>query len=207
MIDLDHAARQLGAVWALTFPREGDDWRDRMDRSMEATFRSFWALLIAAPFSFMVIIAVRRAAAASPDIESSALMTAPLIFHLFTELLVYLVDWGVSIAAIVIVARVIEAARHASDAIIAYNWAQVFAAALQSAPLAIIGVFGSAEIAGILAIPALVISLMILWSVFRRALTASAGMAVAMIAIMVLITIVVGAFIRGAATGLLQVLS
>ncbi|MEL7486941.1 MAG: hypothetical protein AAGJ87_06980 [Pseudomonadota bacterium] len=203
-MDVDHAARQLSAVWALAFSRDPEDWTGRLDRSLESVFRSFWAIAFSAPFVVMALIAWRRTAAASPQIDATALMAAPLPLQLAIESVVYLADWGVSVAAIVLFARALDVSRHAADAIIAYNWTQVFAAVFQSIPVAIAALGGATALVGVFALPAIAVSLMILWAVFRRALTLTPGMTLALIIVMILITIIVGGALREGATVLFQ---
>ena len=207
MIDFDYAARQLVGVWRMAFTRgwEGaSDWRDDIDRSVDGVFKSFWAIAFAAPFALLSYVALHRAVKNIPSIDSTPLLEAPLAVMLGVEFLSYAVDWAVSIGAIVLMARALEATRTVTDTIITYNWAQVFAVALQSIPIALMGLFGTQAIAGILALPILVIVLVLFWGVFRQAMELKPGMAVAMIFLLTLINIIVNSVVVGGATMLLQ---
>ena len=207
MIDFDYAARQLAGVWRMAFTRgwEGAaDWRNDIDRSVDGVFKSFWAIAFAAPFALLSYVALHRAVKKIPTIEASPLLEAPLGVMLGVEFLSYAIDWGVSIGAIVFMARALDATRKVTDTIITYNWAQVFAVALQSIPIALMGLLGTQAIAGILALPILVIVLVLFWGVFRQAMELKPGMAVAMIFLLTLINIIVNSLVVGTATMLLQ---
>lgn|GEM_PF-773913 len=207
MIDFEYAARQLASVWRMAFTRNwenGGDWRDDLDRSVDGVFKSFWAIAFAAPFALLSYIALRRAAEQISSVETSPLLQAPLGFMLGVEFLSFAVDWGISIAAIIFVARALEATTRITDTIITYNWAQVFAVALQSIPIALMGLLGTQAIAGVLALPILVIVLVLFWGVFRQAMELKPGMAIAIIFLLTLINIIVNSLIVGAASMLLQ---
>lgn len=207
MIDFDYAARQLAGVWRMAFTRDWEgtpDWRETIDRSVDGVFRSFWAIAFAAPFALLSYVALHRAVKNIPSIESTPLLEAPLGVMLGVEFLSYAIDWGVSIGVIVFLARALDATRNITDTIITYNWAQVFAVALQSIPIVLMGLLGTQAIAGILALPILVIVLVLFWGVFRQAMELKPGMAVAMIFLLTLINIIVNSLVVGVATIFLQ---
>ncbi len=202
MIDIDYAAGQLSAVFRMALARDpanADASLGEIDSSVDGFFRSFWAIALAAPFAIVSVISVRTAARRAPEIETGPLYDSPLAIHLGVEGFGYLLDWGVSIAAIALFARAIGATKAASEAIVSYNWAQVIAHGVQAAPISVIALFGAQSLAPLLFLPVLAFVLVLFWGVFRRAMGASAGMAAAIIILLTLISLIVSSLVTALA--------
>ena len=212
MITFNYAAQQLTSIWRLAFTfsdqsygePKNEDWRNSLDRSVDGVFKSLWAILFAAPFALLTFIALRRAANNIDEIETTPLLEAPLGLMLGVEFLSYVVDWGISIALIIFIARTLNITKTITDTIITYNWAQVYAAGFQSIPIAMMGLMGTSAIAGLLAIPILIVVLIIFWNVFRQAMGLNAGMTIAMIVLLTLVNVIVNSLIAGTANIMLQ---
>ena len=205
MIDFDYAARQISAVLRMAISRPGEEtWRNDLDRSIDGFFKSFWAIALAAPFAILGFVALHRAARIIPDIDSNPLFEAPMGVMVGVNFIAYLADWAISIGAILLIARVIDATKTVTDTIVSYNWAQVFAIGIQTVPIAIMGLTGQQVIAGFLALPIFACVLILFWSIFRRAMGAGAGISVALVVLLTLINIIVRSIVVGLALIFIQ---
>ena len=72
MIRLDYAASQIGAVWKMGWNRPG--WEETLDRTVDGVFKSFWAIFLAVPFSFLGFYSARRFAERTPEKEYVAIV-------------------------------------------------------------------------------------------------------------------------------------
>ena len=143
MISFDYAARHLRGVWRLACG--DDDWRNDMDLTTDGVFASFWAVAFSVPFEIMGGMAEARIAAATPAYSSSLYASVPIAVMLGTQIIASLIAWGVTIAALVLVAQRVGASRESAGLIISYNWSQLLAYFSVMAPAAAIAVTGSAE--------------------------------------------------------------
>jgi len=193
MISFEYAAVQLVAVWRMAINNPG--WRDSLDRSVDGVFRSFFAILFAAPFTIFSYLALQRAAGNLPDIPATPMLEAPLPFFIFWEATAYLLDWAVSLGVIVLVAKAVNAERNVAQTIIAFNWTQVLTAAAQAAPFAAMTLTTNAAIVGTVALPALVFSIFVYWGVLRRGLDVSAGVVIALIGAFAIVGIIVSSIV------------
>jgi hypothetical protein len=162
----EYAARQLGAVWDMTFG--GRRWMDAFDRSLDGVFRSFWGPALAAPFVLLAHVSLRRAVERFPETRSEPLFEAPIAQGAAVQILAFGADWGAALLALVLMLRALGAQKNAATAIAGYNWLQVHTAAIQAVPAAAAPF--SREAAALLLLPAFGIVIAIYWGVLRRSL-------------------------------------
>ena len=205
MTDFDYAARQLAGVWKMAWNRP--DWRETLDRSVNGVFLSFWAAAFAAPLAFLGYFSMRRAAGRMTDFPETTLMDSPAWYALAAEMVGYATDWAVSLITLLFAARTLKAEKRVGDVVIGFNWLQVFIAASQAAPLALLGLTGSAEFAGLIFIPATVLIIALFWGYLRRSLEAGPGAVIALILLLTLIGIVVNSVVSAAAAGFYRLFS
>lgn len=196
----DYAARQIGGVWKMAWNLPG--WEGALDRSVDGVFRSFWAALIAAPFVVLGFVSVRRAAARAPDFPDAPILAAPVFVATAIEVAAFAVDWGASLAALIVAARLLKAERHAADAIIGYNWLQVPTTAAQALPLAASSL--GREIAGLLFLPVLAFVVALYWGMLRRSLRIGPAAAAGLILLLTIVGLVANALVSTAGLALLQ---
>lgn len=205
MINFDYAASQMAAVWNMAWNRPG--WQDALDRSVDGVFRSFWALALAAPFSLLGYFSLRRAALHIPELRETPLLQAPLPFSLTVEIIGYLVNWGAGLAALILFARALGAGARIADVIIGFNWLHVLIAIAQVIPQAVLGFAGRREIAGLLAIPSVVLVVALIWGYIRRSLGASLARSISILLFLILLGVFMSLLIEGIAGLLLQAFS
>lgn len=204
MIDLDHAARQLGAVWKMVW--NAPDWQTGLDRSVDGVFRSFGAILLAAPIAFASYFSLRRASTRIPDFPEEPLLAAPFAVYITAQMIAFLVDWAVTLIALMFAARAVGAARRAGDVVIGFNWGQVFIATAQAIPLVILGVTARGEIAGALLLPSLAFIIAFYWGLIRRSAGAGAAATVAILILLTLLGLIVRSLVGAGALGLYRLL-
>ncbi|MEM9015258.1 MAG: hypothetical protein AAGB02_09160 [Pseudomonadota bacterium] len=205
MIDFDYAGQHVRGVWRLAFG--GGDPHSDLDNSHSGVFRSLAAIILSAPFTLLAVTSARRAALMSPDIRSSALSEAPIAVFLTAKTTVFLLDWAIGLAALIFTARLLGATEKAAGAIVSYNWAQLIIAIVVAGPLVILGMTADANIFSLFYFPALAFSIVLLWRVLRASLPLDVGMAIALIAVLLLIGVVANASVSYVALGLLQLFS
>lgn len=201
-MDFDYASRQIVASSMMAFARQG--WEERLDRSVDGVFRSFQAILIAAPIALVGHFALRRAAARIPDLQASVLLEAPYAYAVSVELVGYIVDWAASLALLIFAARALGASRRVGDLVVAFNWTQIPIALAQTSWLVLLGWAGSGSITAIAMFPAIAVIIALRWGVIRRGAGANAGAATGLIALLMLTGVISGAIVSGVATALYE---
>lgn len=180
MIRFDYAARHLRGVWRLI---GGDEnWRDEMDLSTDGVFASFWSIALSAPFAIVGILTEYRIAGSSPAFQSSLHAKAPVAVMAPIELLSSLIVWLLSAAALVFVARRLNATREIAALIVSFNWSQLLAFITVMAPAIAIAATGNAEISSLLYFIVLIFSIYLFWVILRRNLPIDIGVTVLLIA-------------------------
>ena len=199
MISFDYAAHQIGGVWKLAFPqfqqKSGSQADTALDYTIDGFFKSFWAILFAAPFAILSFIAAQRFV---EKFDSEALTTVqqtPLPTMLVINSTAFVIDWGISILAIVAVAKALNATSTVANTIIGYNWATMINTGLNALVLVMVSFLGKA--ASAIAIPITAIVLALLWGVFRRTMNTTPGTTIAIIMILTLISFIVSAGFTG----------
>lgn len=192
MISLDDAARQIAGAWRMAFGEK--DWRNALDRSIDAVFASFAAFLVAAPLVALFTISAKQAAARAPDFSDSIYLTAPLLPLVVGDLLIFAADWAASLLMLILIARATGAGRHAADLIVGYNWIQPVIAAAQLPAIAVIASTASMTAGALLGLPAFLLTIFLIWGILRRGLAArrapAAAILVALIALGAVINMV-----------------
>ena len=195
MVPFTYATAHLSAVWRLAFAskQSPDTWRDMIDRSVDGVFKSFWAIVYAAPFAALSFISMHRLAPQLDETFRSPLFEAPFTVAFITLFLTYVLTWAVSIIAVTFVAQRAGFARHVSDLVICYNWSQVIIVALQAAPITLVALSPAiAPIGTILAFVSLFVVFILFWRVFRRVLGAGAGLTIALLGLLLIINVIIG---------------
>lgn len=183
-------ASQVSGVWGMAFNRPG--WDRALDRSLDGVFGSFSALLWAAPLMALNFAALKALFASSPQLAEDTLIGAPMPFWVAANLATAALDWAVGLCALLAAAHFLGAGKRAGDAVIGYNWMQLITAAVQSLPIFAGLAAKSASTFSVLSLPAIGVSLAILWGVLRRGLGLAPGSAVAVSAASILLSVLVG---------------
>lgn len=202
MTGFDYAASQLAGVWGMAWNRDG--WRAMLDRSVDGVFKSFWAMVFAAPFSLLGYFLLRQAASRLPGLPDAPLLHAPLAFGLGVEIIGYLVNWVAALVALVMIARALRAGERISEIIIGFNWLHVFIAVIQIAPLAAMGLGGGSGFAGGLAIASTAVIVALFWGYVRRAFGAPVFQSAGLVIFLTLLGLLTNVAVEGAANLFLQ---
>jgi hypothetical protein len=185
MIDFDYIARHVRGVWRMAFG--GGDWREDMDRSMDGVFASFWAIIITAPFVLVAVTASKQLAAPSTEFSNVVYAKTPLPVLFTAEIIALAAYWAASIAALVLTARSLNATRQVAGLIVAYNWGQLVIFMLSAAPAATLIFTGNLNLFALVALPAGIAGVFILWRILRQNLPLTIG---GVIFLIVLLTVV-----------------
>lgn len=199
MISLDDAARQMGAAFQMAAGREG--WRDKLDCSVDGVFRSFTAIVFAAPAAFAAVLSGRRASKSSPDLPADALAAAPLPLHAAAEFVAFGLDWALGLAVLLIAARTLKADRGAAPLIAGYNWAQPLVLFAAAPALALVAVTGSSA-ASVFLIPVLAFNLALYWGIIRRGLGLEPAPTLGLLVFVVFAGFIADEIVSGAAKAL-----
>ena len=185
MMSLAHIRAHLLGVWRMARGRE--DWEDGLDLSTDGVFGSFGVLLFILPMLALTTAAVRSVPfeAAADDAARAvwASLTFPAAFAMEAGQL--LLSWIAELAILAGVLRATGAETRAAQTIVGYNWVQLFSAIgstlaiVIAAPAVTTGAL--AEIAVMVGLGALVLSLYLNWGLARRAVGLEAGPAVGLI--------------------------
>lgn len=197
MIDLDYAASQLGAVWRMAWNWPG--WADSLDRSVDGVFKSFWAIALTAPLTLLDYFSSRRVIAQFPELRETPLLQAPFAIGFTVEFIGFLLSWAAGLVVLVYVARLAGASARAADLIIGYNWLHVYIGALQAAPLALMSIFGARQTAALLAAPATILTIALLWGLLRRTIGAGIARTISILLLLIFVGVAVSLLIDGIA--------
>jgi hypothetical protein len=188
MMDFDYIARHVRGVWRMAFGgNESDGGDDDMDRSMDGVFASFWAVVITAPFAMVAFTADKQIAASSTEFSNTVYAKAPLPVLFTAEIIALAAYWAASIAALVLTARSLNATRQVAGLIVAYNWGQLVIFMLSAAPAATLIFTGNLNLFALVALPAGIAGVFILWRILRQNLPLTIG---GVIFLIVLLTVV-----------------
>lgn len=192
MILFDTAAGQIAGAWKMAF--NAGDWKAALDRSIDGVFGSFSAFLFAAPLVALFTLSARRAAARVPDFPDTLYQSAPLAALLVADLATYALDWGASLALLVMLARASGAGDRAADVIVGYNWIQPVIAATQLPSIALMASTASAAAGGLFGLPAFALTAFLIWGIIRRGLNVAPAQAAAAFVALALVGIVIDSF-------------
>lgn len=205
MIDFDYAGRHVRGVWRMA---TGDAaWGEDIDRSVDGVFKSFWAMTLTAPFALLAFHSAERAASASPRYPETIFALAPAPVVIGAEMTAFCVSWLASIIALGFIARALDASRQAAALIVTFNWSQLLTFAAAAIPSAFLAATGDDQVFVLLALPAMVVSVVVLWGVLRRNLPVTVGVAVALMALLTLIELAINAATTQGAVALFQLLA
>lgn len=194
------AFAQLRGVFAMAFDRPG--WERSLDRSLDGVFASFSAIVWSAPLLIANFAAMKALFSGAGDGVDDPLLDAPMTFWLASNMATFLADWAVGLVAILAAAHFLGASRRAGDVVIGYNWLQFVSAAAQAIPIGAGLVAASPATFSLLMMPAIAVSLAVFWGVLRRGLGLAPGLAVAVAAASLLLSVIVGAACHAAALAL-----
>lgn len=189
MTVFDHAARSLDGAWRMAWGMPG--WEERLDRSVDGVFRSFWALAAAAPFPLLSFASFRRASGVIAGFPKPPLLEAPFALLATAELASFFLAWGFSLFTLIMIARNVGAQKSVASLIVGFNWAHVYAAAAIALPVMVMGLTASTRLASAIYLPAVVFAVAIVWGILRRSLPLNVGMTLAAMALLALIGVVV----------------
>ena len=172
MTDLRYYAEQIGGMWAMAIGRPA--WRDRLDRSTDGVFRSFWALVPALIITLIFAAYVHANPALIEDatgLTQSGTLTVPsLPLWLIMETLHLVVSWGAGLWIVVFSGTRLEGRHAAADLIVGYNWLQLVFRVALIFPMALFIITGTRGVAGLVVIPIVGLSVFLHWGVLRRAI-------------------------------------
>ncbi len=205
MIDFEYAGRHVRGVWRMA---QGDHaWAEDIDSSTDGVFKSFWAIAFAAPFALLVIRAAQRATARADGYGAEIFEQIPALAAFVALMLAFLTSWLASVAALAFIARGLNAQRKAGALIVTFNWSQLIAIAAATVPAVVLALTGNEQIVMLLALPAVFVSVYVLWGVLRRNLPITVGVAIAVMALLAFIDLGVNAVATQGAVGLFHLLS
>ena len=205
MISIDYVAQNIRGVWRMVFG--GEDWREDFELTTEGVFKSFWAIALSAPLALLAFAAARRAVIDAPEFRDTIFAKAPFGLLLLAELGALVLYWAASVAALVMIAKSINASRQIARLIITFNWGQLLTFIIIAGPAALLGMTGDFNLFVLLYLPALFLSLAIIWGVLRKNLPVTIGMTIALIAMITLIEIIINTLVTHGVVGLYLLLS
>jgi hypothetical protein len=191
MIDFDYIARHVRGVWRMAFGANESGGGDDMDRSIDGVFASFWALIITAPFALVAMTARKQLAAPSAEYSNTIYAKAPLPVLFTAEIIALAAYWAASIAALVLTARSLNATRQVAGLVVAYNWGQLVIFMLSAAPAAVLIFTGNLNLFALVALPAGIAGVFILWRILRQNLPLTIGGVVFLIVLLTVIELFV----------------
>ncbi|NOX83599.1 MAG: hypothetical protein GXP06_11555 [Alphaproteobacteria bacterium] len=196
MINFDYIARHVRGVWRMAFGgNESDGGGDGMDRSMDGVFASFWAIIITAPFAMVAFTADKQIAASSTEFSNTVYAKTPLPVLFTAEIIALAAYWAASIAALVLTARSLNATRQVAGLIVAYNWGQLVIFMLSTAPAATLIFTGNLNLFALVALPAGIAGVFILWRVLRVSLPLTIGATIFLIVLLTAIKLFVNSVV------------
>ncbi|WP_137388842.1 hypothetical protein [Rhodoligotrophos defluvii] len=183
MISSEEFSAAMRGTWRL-LNRDTGGYGD-FNVSMEGLRNSFTAIVIVAPI-YLFIIAT-----------SNNLATPPQPTSYGRELLALLVEWAAFIGLAVVLVRLLGLAGRLVPFLIAYNWSAVFIV-FSMVPPALLSRYGLLGANGLVvaSIAVTLVALYFRWFIARTALATTAGVALALTAIDVIISLLASALIR-----------
>lgn len=180
----EHAATQLRAVWKMVVNDE--NWRAEIDHSIDAVFKSLWAIAYTFPLVVLRAITAQRSAKGFDETANLPLIDASPVIFASVEAITFLLDWGLSIILLIMVAKVLNVGRNSADVIIGYNWIQLPMVASSLLPALALGIPGGAGVAMLIALPIFILQIAMLWGVIRRGFETEVAPTIAIIALLFL---------------------
>ena len=181
---LDHAAKQLRAVWKMVVNDE--NWRDEIYHSVDAVFKSLWAIAYTFPLVVLRAITAQRSAKGFDETTNLPLIDASPVVFASVEAITFLLDWALSITLLIIVAKVLNLGRRSADVIISYNWIQLPMVASSLLPALALGIPGGVGVAMLIALPIFILQIAMLWGVIRRGFETEVAPTIAIITLLFL---------------------
>ncbi|MEM9168738.1 MAG: hypothetical protein AAGC56_03715 [Pseudomonadota bacterium] len=181
---LDYAAGQIGAAWRLALTANPDAAHADIDGTTDGVFRSLWAVVFAAlPFVF-IVLAMRRGVEAAGRVDDFPTYAGDAGTVLAVNGAVYLVSWIADILLILGVYKSFRPGGALADTLVAYNWGQVAAHAIQAAPMLAFAFLG--PVGGALWLPAAGFVMFFFFRLFRRTMAVPVGVAAMLIGLLLL---------------------
>lgn len=180
----DHAAAQLRAIWKMVV--NDDAWRTEIDHSVEAVFRSLWAIVYALPLVILHAYAEQQSAQGLDQMKEIPFVNSAPIVFVSIKTITFLIDWALSIALLVTIAKVLNISRRSADVIIGYNWIQLPMIASSLLPTLALGIPNGISVAILIALPVFVLQISLLWGVIKRGFNVDVAHAIAIIALLFL---------------------
>lgn len=194
MPPLEEIWRSLGGAWRLCL---GDGrGLDQFERSFEAFWRSFFAMVLAAPIYAAFLAADRRlktqdAGGGGTDAIVPQ-QTGDAAYYLINGFS-YLVDWLALPLAMIFIARILGLSQRYSLYITAYNWSTLILVMIVSPPFILLGLGIVGEgVATLLFMVAMIFALRAQFMVASHALETRWPVAVGLVALQYLMSIVIG---------------
>ncbi len=193
MISSDYAARQIRG--ALKMAMGAKDWRASLGRTTDDVFAALAALAIAAPLVVLGTVAAKRAALRIPDLGDALVRSAPIAVLIAGDLVTFALDVAASLALLVLLARATGAGKQAAELIIGYAWIQPVIVAGQLPAIALTASTASRTAGALLALPALIVTIALIWGIVRRGLGAKSAPAAAIVVMLIVVGAVIDIFI------------
>lgn len=201
MISPDDAARQIGG--ALKMAMGAKDWRASLGRTTDDVFAAFAAFAISAPLVVLATLAAKRAALRIPDLGDTLVRSAPLAALIVGDLVTYALDIAASLALLIMLARATGVGKQAAEIIIGYAWIQPIVVAAQLPALAVMASTASRSAGALLALPALILTIALIWGIVRRGLNARPAPAAAIVAMLIVVGALIDFFVAAGLRALL----
>lgn len=193
MISPDYAARQIGG--ALKMALGAKDWRASLGRTTDDVFAALAAFAICAPLVILATLAAKRAALRIPDLGDTLVRSAPLAALIFGDLVTFALDVAASFALLVMLARATGVGKQAAELIIGYAWIQPVLVAAQLPAIALMASTASRTAGALLALPALILTIALIFGIVRRGLGAKPAAAAAIVAMLIVVGAVIDIFV------------
>lgn len=175
------------------------------DHSVDGFFRSFFAIVLCAPFYLFAVLAQRRIAENAPTEMPSLDAGTPLAItpgYILFESFSYLANWLAFPIAMILIVRLIDATTRYAPFVVAYNWTACVVMFVSFVPqlLYLAGVIPITAVLG-LYLPILIFAAVYEWRVAREALEISGWSAAGIVLIDYLLSSLVGMVIERLAIG------
>lgn len=193
MISPDYAARQIGG--ALKMALGAKDWRASLGRTTDDVFAALAAFAICAPLVILATFAAKRAALRIPDLGDTLVRSAPLAALIFGDLVTFALDVAASLALLVMLARATGVDKQAAELIIGFAWIQPVLVAAQLPAIALMASTASRTAGALLALPALILTIALIFGIVRRGLGAKPAAAAAIVAMLIVVGAVIDIFV------------
>lgn len=193
MISPDYAARQIGG--ALKMALGAKDWRASLGRTTDDVFAALAAFAICAPLVILATFAAKRAALRIPDLGDTLVRSAPLAALIFGDLVTFALDVAASLALLVMLARATGVGKQAAELIIGFAWIQPVLVAAQLPAIALMASTASRTAGALLALPALILTIALIFGIVRRGLGAKPAAAAAIVAMLIVVGAVIDIFV------------